>query len=321
MSEELFDLEIKKSFEEEFDAQDIFVSEDLIARTMAAIKSQESNDTDSQREDDIDSSKDNVISVTKNTIDSTNTATETEKVVDITAHTTKKRYLKWISGIAAALVIGVVGLFIFKNGIGGIKETSDYAAANYATASDNSYSGNKYKDEPKAVTESVKEEASASAASERNPAADEYDMEVTCAPASDSLTGVNNFANESLKSEEAATADEKDDREMAADGTLGIQDGNPENIESITKEMMFCIDGIVAELEFTGNNEMLYTKENMNRIYATTSYKELLDYGELIGETNFKSVLKEMYEAKEGTANEINIMYLLIQDASKENAD
>ena len=57
MSEELFDLEIKKSFEEEFDAQDIFVSEDLIARTMAAIKSQESNDTDSQREDDIDSSK------------------------------------------------------------------------------------------------------------------------------------------------------------------------------------------------------------------------------------------------------------------------
>ena len=46
MSEELFDLEIKKSFEEEFDAQDIFVSEDLIAKTMAAIKSIDKDTTE-----------------------------------------------------------------------------------------------------------------------------------------------------------------------------------------------------------------------------------------------------------------------------------
>ena len=46
MSEELFDLEIKKSFDEEFDAQDIFVSEDLIAKTMAAIKSIDKDTTE-----------------------------------------------------------------------------------------------------------------------------------------------------------------------------------------------------------------------------------------------------------------------------------
>ena len=316
MSEELFDLEIKKDFEEEFDAQDIFVSEDLISRTMAAIKSLD--------EDNIDSSKDNIIDITKNTIESTSTATETEKITDITAPTARKKSFKWVSGIAAALVIGVVGLLIYKVGMGGIKSKSDFTAANYAAStSDNSYSGNKYKDEPKEATQSVKEETSAAAASDRGQY--EYDMAVTCAPASEesrdeTLSGSNSI-NDSLK-----TADTADDvpNEFSIDNEHYInshwkvsfdatkQDDNEP--EDATKVCMIYIDAIIEEIDFSDNNEMLYTDENMEKIRNTEVYQEFMSYREYLGDDEFMSVLKEMYESKTGTANEINIEYLLLED-------
>ena len=74
------------------------------------------------------------------------------------------------------------------------------------------------------------------------------------------------------------------------------------------------IDAIIEEIDFSGNNEMLYTDENMEKIRNTEAYQEFMSYREYLGDDEFMSVLKEMHESKTGTANEINIEYLLLED-------
>ena len=113
MSEEkkILDSEIKALFQDEFDANEISVSEDLFARTMASI-----NKLKSEPE-----AKEN-----------------TTPVTDITAR--KKRLFRIISGIAAALFIGVVGFAIIRIGGGISKKESADLAGNTSMATDNSYS-------------------------------------------------------------------------------------------------------------------------------------------------------------------------------------
>jgi len=118
-----FGFEVRKSFDEEFNSKEISVSEDLIARTMAAIKLQGDQNKKEKTSDEI-----------------VNRATRTmEKEAEITNinSASRKRSLKWVTGIAAALIIGVVGLVVFKLGGAGLKNESA-SAPKYANTANES---------------------------------------------------------------------------------------------------------------------------------------------------------------------------------------
>ena len=98
------DIDFKKLFEEEFDAENISVSEDLIARTMAAIKAEEDKPEN----------------------DNTEPAKTDEPVTKIR----KKSIIKIIYGIAAALAIGFVGYAVIRFTTLSDKKASDTMTVN-----------------------------------------------------------------------------------------------------------------------------------------------------------------------------------------------
>lgn len=349
MSEELFDLEIKKSFDEEFDAQDIFVSEDLIAKTMAAIKSIDKDTTENDNKPESTEAADKIVNIG---------STLSNNVTNISNPSAKKKSYKWVSGIAAAVVIGVIGLVIFKLG-GGIKKSSDYAAYEGSTA--NSTSDNAYYD--KVMTESVAEarpqtEASGGQSDMSYAVPDEVTCEVTEAAASDkqymNSTTTNDLtgdlktadsappeASDVAKEDESASEDASDDNTKIATGDSYTGDGgsiviNPDNedvgfnltgigTEGKNPETIILteIEQIVAELGMTDEKEMPSTEENMEKLRATEGYQRLMSYGD-----DAKVIMKDLYEKlKTGEAENyaeyaplapmMNVMYLILNDTAE----
>ena len=161
-----FGSELKKSFEKEFDVNDISVSDDLIARTMAAIRaagddSEQAEDAvkDSGAEADVviagnlnaENNKDNVAKIEKqdnsdpgrrskvletekNDIEKNGVAQSDsdQNITDISRAPRRSMVVKWVSGIAAALFLGVVVFFVIKIGIGGYSKKE--SSANMAFA-------------------------------------------------------------------------------------------------------------------------------------------------------------------------------------------
>ena len=349
MSEELFDLEIKKSFDEEFDAQDIFVSEDLIAKTMAAIKSIDKDTTENDNTPESTKAADKIVNIG---------STISNNVTNISNPSTKKKSYKWVSGIAAAVVIGVIGLVIFKLG-GGIKKSSDYAAYEGPTA--NSTSDNSYYD--KVMTESVAEaqpqtEASGGQSDMSYAVPDEVSCEVTEAAASDrqymnstttnDLTGDLKTADSALpeasdvaKYDGTTYEDASDDNTKISNGDSATGDGgsiviNPDNedggfnLTGIGTEgknpetiILTDIEQIVAELGMTEDKEMLPDEENMEKLRNTEGYLRLKSYGD-----DAKIIMKEIYEkCKTADADSyaeyaplapmMNVMYLILNDTAE----
>lgn len=348
MSEELFDLEIKKSFDEEFDAQDIFVSEDLIAKTMAAIKSIDKDTTENDNTPASTEAPDKIVNIG---------STVSNNVTNISNPSTKKKSYKWVSGIAAAVVIGVIGLVIFKLG-GGIKKSSDYAAYEGPTA--NSTSDNSYYD--KVMTESVAEaqpqtEASGGQRDMSYAVPDEVPCEVTEAAAIDrqymnsttnDLTGDLKTADSALpeasdvaKYDGTTYEDASDDNTKVSTGDSATGDGgsiviNPDNedvgfnLTGIGTEgknpetiILTDIEQIVAELGMTEDKEMLPDEENMEKLRNTEGYLRLKSYGD-----DAKIIMKEIYEkCKTADADNyaeyaplapmMNVMYLILNDTAE----
>ena len=349
MSEELFDLEIKKSFDEEFDAQDIFVSEDLIAKTMAAIKSIDKDTTENDNTPASTEAADKIVNIG---------STVSNNVTNISNPSAKKKSYKWVSGIAAAVVIGVIGLVIFKLG-GGIKKSSDYAAYEGPTA--NSTSDNSYYD--KVMTESVAEaqpqtEASGGQSDMSYAVPDEVPCEVTEAAASDrqymnstttnDLTGDLKTADSALpeasdvaKYDGTTYEDASDDNTKISTGDSATGDGgsiviNPDNedggfnLTGIGTEgknpetiILTDIEQIVAELGMTEDKEMLPDEENMEKLRNTEGYLRLKSYGD-----DAKIIMKEIYEkCKTADADSyaeyaplapmMNVMYLILNDTAE----
>lgn len=114
------DAEIKKMFEEEFDMADLTVSEDLIARTMTAIRGLSLDDTNT------DADTENI----------GKTDTETSKITQISS-VRKSSVIKWISGIAAALFIGIVGFTFIKLGLNGSVKEDSATSTNMSANSEN----------------------------------------------------------------------------------------------------------------------------------------------------------------------------------------
>ena len=106
------DMDIKALFEKDFEADDITVSEDLISRTMASIRALEKD--------------------TSATPEASSLTEETETPSNVTSIKSRRKFLRIAYGIAAALVIGIVGFSIYR--FGGTIEKS-------ASKDDNAYMG------------------------------------------------------------------------------------------------------------------------------------------------------------------------------------
>ena len=138
-AKDLADDEIKDMFDEEFDLAGITVSEELIAKTMTAIRglSEEKPveffaDTDIAGKEAADITRAAKTTVASETTESSVKATEqsetsntSDKIVSISKG---KRAMKLVSGLAAALFIGVVVFAFLKMGVGGITKSNDSSA-------------------------------------------------------------------------------------------------------------------------------------------------------------------------------------------------
>ena len=332
LNEESLDFEIRKSFEDEFDAEDLFVSEDLIARTMAAIQKA---DTASISSDSQENNKD----------------TDIDKVTDITDKTNRKSIIKVVYGIAAALIIGVIGIAIFKMA-GGIKKSedkADFVASSNAVSSERYESATessvpRYKDEEKSSSSSVKQETNASAGS--------YDsLKVTDSVADSKYYNSSSLKGDIKTSEDSMEIDMKNPREdyEGLDFTASEQadesyneattdtansdggaiktddvdsDSETPTYSGISEEAVLeDISDIVEQIGFTEEKEMPYTDENMRKIHGTAGYQHLMSYGDEV-----KAVLEEIYDkgrTGEGMeaymeyaplAQKLNVIYMILQE-------
>lgn len=322
MSEELFDLEIKKSFDEEFDAQDIFVSEELISKTMAAIKNIENGTAEDS--DNNTNAQDTVKTV----------SIASDNVTNITNPSVKKKSYKWVSGIAAALVIGVIGLLIFKLG-GGIKKNSEYAAYT-ATESDSSNKA-AYDQTTTECAEESKVRTEASGGQSDMPLSIPDEVPAETHESSNGMTYFNNAGKNDLAGNievtesviPESTADLKENESTYEGFTtddLTDRDDNDSftDVGSVTddseKIVLADIEQIVTELGMTDEKEMLPTEDNMEMLRDTEGYRRLKSYG-----SDAKTVLTELYEKlKTGEAEKykayaplapmMNVMYLILND-------
>lgn len=110
--------EIKAMFDAEFSAADIFVTEDLIARTMAAIDKEK---TDGQ----------------ENRTEQTGQTEQTGRVAANTGASKKRTFIKWASGIAAAMLVGVIGITVIRSAGISKSEDSNTAVQSFRYDSDN----------------------------------------------------------------------------------------------------------------------------------------------------------------------------------------
>jgi len=111
------DAEIKKMFEEEFDMAELTVSEDLIARTMTAIRGLSGDEVD------------------KKSNTSPKSSEEPTRITEISS-VRKSSVIKWISGIAAALFIGIIGFTFIKLGLNGSVKEDSATSTNMAASSE-----------------------------------------------------------------------------------------------------------------------------------------------------------------------------------------
>ncbi len=95
-----FEALIKNGLDASFDAEQIFVSEDLIAKTLSRINAAPASE-------DMTASAETIASL--------------DKVVSTDKNASKKRFWRTASGIAAALLVGVVGIGFLARGIGASK--------------------------------------------------------------------------------------------------------------------------------------------------------------------------------------------------------
>ena len=116
------DKEIKDMFDEEFDLAGITVSEELIAKTMTAIRGL-------SEAENVELSADHSL-LEKETpmITKAALASEPEQTDKIVSISKGKRAMKLVSGLAAALFIGVVVFAFLKMGVGGITKSNDSSA-------------------------------------------------------------------------------------------------------------------------------------------------------------------------------------------------
>ena len=299
------DDEIRDMFDEEFDLAGITVSEELIAKTMTAIRGLSENEP-------VEFSADNDIAG-KEAAEITKTS---DKIVSISK---RQKVMKLVSGLAAALFIGVVVFVFLKMGVGGISKSEDRAsepsegwsttasqANSVATDSESSYKG------ASATTDSAEyfsyenHGSPADLATEENTA-----PQVT-------LSGTDNSDEPTLSAGDGISAPEFDGTEKVdnenkdkANRYLKILNGNAKATSDI-KEVKDYIE--IESLKVADSMNMLLAPITSNDpvIRASDIYEEVLEEVDPVTEEALYALLRD---SEDDPAREY-IYALMLQDVS-----
>ena len=166
------DAEIKKMFDDEFDMADLTVSEDLIARTMTAIRG---------------------LSDPEKTESAEESSQASDKVVSIN---NRKKVIKMVSGLAAALFVGFVMFAFIKMGVGGISKSEDKAS----NASERYY----VTSQPNSANETYDYESDSNTASAASPGRVADDAEKTVNSVDENKLGMDSAFESAVGSENTA---------------------------------------------------------------------------------------------------------------------
>ena len=329
-AKDLADDEIKDMFDEEFDLAGITVSEELIAKTMTAIRGLSETETvEFSADNDIAgkeateitrASKITAVSeTTKSSVQTTEqseTSTTSDKIVSISK---RQKVMKLVSGLAAALFIGVVVFVFLKMGVGGISKSEDRAsepsegwsttasqANSIATDSESSYKG------ASATTDSAEYFSYENHGSPVDLATEENTApQVT-------LSGTDNSDEPTLSAGDGISAPEFDGTEKVdnenkdkAKRYLKILNGNAKATSDI-KEVKDYIE--IESLKVAGSMNMLLAPITSNDpvIRASDIYEEVLEEVDPITEEALYTLLRD---SEDDPAREY-IYALMLQDVS-----
>ncbi|MCQ2495730.1 MAG: hypothetical protein MJ131_03970 [Lachnospiraceae bacterium] len=252
----LNDEAIKAAFSSEFEAADISVSEDLIARTMAAIKALPVGE---EEDDEIEAEK-----------------ADSEKIQPVPyylrqrpepvrqkGYSRKTVILRWVTGIAAAVMVGIVGIAVVKNA--GIKKSesnrAEYAASDTAAATDD-YKSESYASAP----------ADAGAAYLKPSSNNRKDF-MSEAPAMDSTAAADDVFYEGSAAEEIA---EDADDSIDYDADFSENEATSENI-SLGGSFLLPAENISNEEPALGTQDIAEAAGN-EADFGPASTGEAADY-------------------------------------------
>ena len=252
------DIDIKELFEKDFNAEDISVSEDLIARTMAAIQKE------------------------KNTSNESNDA-------NITDISKRKKTIRLVSGLAAALFIGVIGFAIFRMGNNYKAESAKDNSIKYANTAGiraEQSETDSFSSLPEETKESSSPDVTESAA---YPAEYETAMENSI-----SANGSNeNYTvkEENYTDQEDCTAD--DSAKTYAGENQSIIRKNEEAGESFEDENVTVLQDLLLGLNAEIKQGISFDSSNKDVLKDIKKFNSLQAYSDLISDEQNKELLKE----------------------------
>ena len=309
LENEDLDIDFKNLFNDEFDSLDISVSEDLIAKTMAAIKLEQGKTEVKKADNATEKSDDN------------------GKIVNISERSNKKYIIKMVSGIAAALVIGVVGLFVFKAGRAERKAdtTSMANSATESKMSETATADDSYEYDDMCVTEEASEAGNQSFASPAREKTNNLEIDSSLNSKTQNYSGNTSGGREMFEDktkEETKTAAPEtvpntvtDSVEHTAEAEDGGFDGDnnvgatDETSSGITEEDVVLeledIFNVIGTLDSADLSDRAKLQEIVRK---TEGYTRLIAVGDKV-----KDILKELY-AGSGGETEKTVLETILED-------
>jgi len=328
-AKDLADDEIKDMFDEEFDLAGITVSEELIAKTMTAIRglSEEKPveffaDTDIAGKEAADITRAAKTTVASETTESSVKATEqsetsntSDKIVSISKG---KRAMKLVSGLAAALFIGVVVFVFLKMGVGGITKSEDRASE-----SPRNYAANNIQTDCASEAAEYHNKAEANTADSPQSYANSPVIPSEHATESlnthESIDAVSDNSNDPIVSAGDGGSDYTDEVKNIVDNEddgkynkyLGILNANAKNISDIT-EVKEYIELKSYKVAQSVNIYLTPMAKNIPVIRSSDIYEEVLEEVDPITEEALYALLRD---SEDDPAREY-VYALMLQDVS-----
>ncbi len=333
LENEDLDIDFKNLFNDEFDSLDISVSEDLIAKTMAAIKLEQEKNGEENADDTAVKTKDKNADAYTKKADAMNADRATEKsddngkIVNISERSNKKYIIKMVSGIAAALVIGVVGLFVFKAGRAERKaDTAPMAnSATESKMSETATADDSYEYDDMCVTEDASEAGNQSFASPAREKTNNLEIDSSLNSKTQNYSGDTSGGREmfeDMTKEETKTAapetvpntvtdsvelsPEAEDGGFDGDNNVGATD---ETSSGITEEdVVLELEDIFAVIETFDSTDVSDRAKLQEIVRKTEGYTRLIAVGDKV-----KDILKELY-AGSGGETEKTVLETILED-------
>ncbi|MCR5727949.1 MAG: hypothetical protein K6G24_10830 [Lachnospiraceae bacterium] len=309
LENEDLDIDFKNLFNDEFDSLDISVSDSLIAKTMAAIKLEQEKTEVKKVDNAAEKENDN------------------GKIVNISERSNKKYIIKMVSGIAAALIIGVVGLFVFKAGRAERKaDTAPMAnSATESKMSETATADDSYEYDDMCVTEDASEAGNQSFASPAREKTNNLEIDSSLNSKTQNYSGNTSGGREmfedSTKEETKTAAPETvpntvtDSVELSPEAEDGGFDGDnnvgatDETSSGITEEDVVLeledIFNVIGTLDSADLSDRAKLQELVRK---TEGYTRLIAVGDKV-----KDILKELY-AGSGGETEKTVLETILED-------